>query len=231
MEDDVKAAVFGNVGTMVTFRVGATDAEAFEKEFAPVFTMDDIVNLSAFQVYMRLMIDGVGSKPFSARTLDPIARPAHSYAQAVIAHSRTTYGKPVNEVTDEVTEFYRSMKPELVQKPKEESQVKVREIKDDTPLPKPKTERREGERREGERRKDERRSGQPERVKEPREKPTHFDDKPAMSLKDALAKAMSEKEAELPKGSKEHIEKEREERSEARREVAEEVLRKLIQEE
>jgi hypothetical protein len=106
MEDEVRAAVFGNVGTMVTFRVGATDAEVFEKEFAPYFTMDDIVNLSAFQVYLRLMIDGVGSKPFSAHTLDPVSAPPHSYAQDVINFSRYTYGRPLKEVQEEVSAFY-----------------------------------------------------------------------------------------------------------------------------
>ena len=106
MTDDVRSAVFGNVGTMITFRVGATDAEIFEKEFAPYFIMDDFVNLSAHQIYLRLMIDGVGSNPFSARTLDPIQKPAHSYAQAVIAHTRATYAKPKFAVEDEVAAFY-----------------------------------------------------------------------------------------------------------------------------
>lgn len=231
MEDEVKAAVFGNVGTMITFRVGATDAEAFEKEFAPYFTMDDIVNLSAFQIYLRLMIDGVGSKPFSARTLDPIARPTHSYAQAVIAYSRTQFAKPVNEVIEEVSTFYSSFKPEPY-KPKEpQAEVKVREIKNDTPLVTKKTTETTPERRREERRQDERRSDDRRRVISQEHK---FDDKPVMSLKDALAKAMSEKTLEIPKASKEHIEERREEiaqEEKRRREVDEATLRKLIEEE
>jgi energy-coupling factor transporter ATP-binding protein EcfA2 len=107
MTDEVKAAVFGNVGTMIVFRVGATDAEAFEKEFAPVFTLDDIVNLSAYQIYLRLMIDGQGSKPFSARTLNQIAKPPHSSAQVIITHSRTHYGKQKFLVEEEIMEFYK----------------------------------------------------------------------------------------------------------------------------
>ncbi len=112
MEDEVKAAVFGNVGTMIVFRVGATDAEIFEKEFAPVFIMDDIVNLSAHQIYLRLMIDGVGSQPFSARTLDPVQQPASSFSQAIIAHSRATYGRPRFDVEDEIVAFYTPTKKE-----------------------------------------------------------------------------------------------------------------------
>lgn len=131
MTDEVKAAVFGNVGTMITFRVGATDAELFEKEFAPYFTMDDIVNLSARQIYLRLMIDGQGSKPFSAHTLDQIQKPAYSFAEQVIAHSRKTYAKPKKIVEEEIQEFY---KPIPKEEKKVDKAVPVREIRDDTPL-------------------------------------------------------------------------------------------------
>ncbi len=228
MEDEVKAAVFGNVGTMITFRVGATDATAFEKEFAPVFTMDDIVNLSAYQVYMRLMIDGVGSKPFSATMLPPMERPAMSYAQAIIAHSRATYGKPVFAVSEEVSKFYSSFKEEKKLKEPEGSTLKVRTIRDDTPLPEARPPRRaeaKPERREERRREDRRREDR----RTPKEEPSPtFDEKPAMSLKDALAKAMAEKGGEPVPVPKQKMETENER---VQREVAEEVLRKLIADE
>lgn len=263
MEDEVKAAVFGNVGTMITFRVGATDAEAFEKEFAPKFTMDDIVNLGAYQVYMRLMIDGVGSPPFSAHTLDPIQKQPHSYAQAIIAHSRATYGKPVFEVTEEVTEFYKPIVKEE-KKPEGEGTLKVREIRNDTPYPQAKsypkrtseptdprreqaaeskpaptysrTTERKGERRTDERRSDDRRreDRRDDRREDRPERPAHdgsFDDKPAMSLKDALAKAMKEREPVAPPASSENIEARCEEVEHKKREVEEGILRKLILEE
>ncbi len=88
MPDEVRAAVFGNVGTMVIFRVGSYDAEIFEKEYAPNFTRDDIVNLGKTQIYLRLMIDSVGSKPFSAVTLAPFPRPEISYREDIIKYSR-----------------------------------------------------------------------------------------------------------------------------------------------
>lgn len=119
MTDEVKSAVFGNVGTMITFRVGATDAEVFEKEFAPYFVLDDFVNLSAHQIYLRLMIDSQGSKPFSATTLPPIQKPAHSNEQAVIAFSRSVYAKPKFLVEDEIMEFYKPAPK--VEKPKPEN--------------------------------------------------------------------------------------------------------------
>jgi hypothetical protein len=237
MEDEVKAAVFGNVGTMITFRVGATDGEIFEKEFAPYFTMDDVVNLSAFQVYLRLMIDGVGSKPFSATMLPPMPKPPISHATAIIAHSRATYAKPVMEVTDEVTEFYKPvLKPEVPKK--DEATVRVREIRDDTPLPEKKREERRPERnteRAPERRREDRREGGDRRREDRpaparREESATFDEKPAMSLKDALAKAMAEGNQGTPPASKEHIEERRAEEA-RKREVDEALLRKLISDE
>ncbi|MFH1430242.1 MAG: type IV secretion system DNA-binding domain-containing protein [Candidatus Uhrbacteria bacterium] len=68
----VRDAVFGNVGTLVSFRVGAADAEWLEPEFQPTFLQEDIVNLPKWSVYLRLMINGVASEPFSAGTLLPI---------------------------------------------------------------------------------------------------------------------------------------------------------------
>lgn len=90
LSDEVKAAVFGNVGTMAAFRVGATDAEELEKEFQPTFMQEDIVKLPAFHIYMRLMIDGVASDPFSATTLPPISQPSH-LKDEIIERSRTRY--------------------------------------------------------------------------------------------------------------------------------------------
>lgn len=238
MEDDVKAAVFGNVGTMITFRVGASDAEAFEKEFAPYFTMDDIVNLSAYQVYLRLMIDGVGSKPFSAHTLDPIERPPYSFADAVIAHSRAAYSKPVQQVVDEVTEFYKPiLKEEKSPERREEAHVvKVREIRKDTPFPEERqsparNERRNDDRRREERGRGDRREERKEPAHVPRQQEAQFDDKPAVSLKDALVKAMKESKQDAAPASREHIEQRREEAKQEKKEVPEDLLRKLIQEE
>ncbi len=106
LTDNVKAAVFGNVGTTIAFRVGATDAEQLEKEFAPSFTADDIVNLGARQIYLRLSIDGVGSKPFSSRTMAPIADDDIDYLPAIIASSRMCFSKEKKEVEKEVAAWY-----------------------------------------------------------------------------------------------------------------------------
>lgn len=69
LEEPVQDAIFGNVGTIIAFRVGAEDAQYLAREFFPVFSEADFINLPPHHIYLRLMIDGVMSKPFSARTL------------------------------------------------------------------------------------------------------------------------------------------------------------------
>jgi len=102
MEEEVRAAVFGNVGTMVAFRVGSYDAEVLEKEFSPRFTAEDIVNLGMYQIYLRLMIDGMGSQPFSATNLPPIAPPAISYVSQIMESSRAQFAQPRGGVEDQI---------------------------------------------------------------------------------------------------------------------------------
>ncbi len=94
MEEEVRDAVFGNVGTMITFRVGAFDAEVLEKEFAPQFTAEDLVNLGIYQMYLKLMIDGVTSHPFSAKGMAPIARGEINFKEAVLRSSREQFAQP-----------------------------------------------------------------------------------------------------------------------------------------
>ncbi len=106
MPEEVQAAVFGNVGTMIVFRVGSTDAEVFEKEFAPEFTAEDIVNLGFAEIYLRLMINGIGSKPFSAITLPPIAQPNISFAKEVVEETRKTYASPRALVEGATAKWY-----------------------------------------------------------------------------------------------------------------------------
>jgi hypothetical protein len=110
MEEEVRDAVFGNVGTMVTFRVGAYDADVLEKEFAPVFTAEDIVNLGLRQIYLKLMIDSVSSQPFSATTMPPIPLPAVTYVDEVVGYSRKTYAKEREEVEQAIIEWHTPVK-------------------------------------------------------------------------------------------------------------------------
>ncbi len=101
LDETVLAAVIGNVGTLVTFRVGSTDAEILAKEFAPTFVETDLVNLTKFQIYLKLMIDGVASQPFSANTLSPINISTNS-AEKVIKVSRERYATERANIEDKI---------------------------------------------------------------------------------------------------------------------------------
>ncbi|TWI96825.1 type IV secretion system coupling TraD/TrwB family protein [Mucilaginibacter frigoritolerans] len=68
LPDEVQSAILGNVGTIICFRLGTHDAKIIADEFYPVFTVDDFINLPRFHMYLRVLIDGVASKPFSAKT-------------------------------------------------------------------------------------------------------------------------------------------------------------------
>ncbi len=97
----VRDAVFGNVGTLVMFRIGGEDAEFVAKEFAPHFIEEDMVNLGKYEVYLKLMIDGVASNPFSATTLPPIAE-FQGNRNKVIKVSRERYATPVAVIEDKI---------------------------------------------------------------------------------------------------------------------------------
>jgi len=102
----VRDAVFGNVGTIVSFRVGAEDAEFLEKEFTPEFTIQDIVNMPNYHIYLRLMIDGVTSRPFSAGTLPPIALSVNiKNREKIIQSSRAQYAQPREEVEQQIVSW------------------------------------------------------------------------------------------------------------------------------
>jgi energy-coupling factor transporter ATP-binding protein EcfA2 len=106
MEEEVRNAVFGNVGTIISFRVGPFDAEVLETVFTPKFLAADIVNLGFAQIYLSLMIDGIGSQPFSAVTLPPIAPPHVSYKEMAIAESRRQFAGVRQAVEDAINAWH-----------------------------------------------------------------------------------------------------------------------------
>lgn len=71
LTDEIRKAILGNVGTLISFRVGSYDARYLEDEFLPVFNTIDLENIDKHQVYLKMAIDGLGCRPFSARTLPP----------------------------------------------------------------------------------------------------------------------------------------------------------------
>ena len=102
----VRDAVFGNVGTTIIFRVGAEDAEFLEPEFEPEFVPQDIVNLPNYKIYLKLMIDGVTSRPFSAKTLPPLVKTGDKKVEEeVIRSSRALYCRPKAVVEREINDW------------------------------------------------------------------------------------------------------------------------------
>ncbi|MBI1975571.1 MAG: type IV secretion system DNA-binding domain-containing protein [Candidatus Vogelbacteria bacterium] len=122
MPETVRNAVFGNVGTTISFRVGPFDAEVLEKIFMPQFTAEDLIGLGFAQVYMTLMIDGVGSPPFSATTMAPIAPDEISHKAAVIRQSRTRFGQPRQGVEEEIRKWHEPIQPATVRPAKEKNE-------------------------------------------------------------------------------------------------------------
>ncbi len=122
MTENVRDAVVGNVGTMIIFRIGSADAEMFEKEFMPIFTAEDIVNLDFAQMYLRMTIDGIASKPFSGTSLPPIAPPVISFREEVMRASRRNFANNRAEVEAVIAKELATEEPE-------------RRPKSDTPRP------------------------------------------------------------------------------------------------
>jgi len=105
MEEEVRDAVFGNVGTLISFRVGAEDAEYLEKEFSPEFLAQDFVNLAKYDIYIKLMIDGLAGRPFSAKTLPPFIKSKATNKEKIINVSREKCGTPRLRVEEKIAKW------------------------------------------------------------------------------------------------------------------------------
>jgi len=102
-DESIKKAVFGNVGTMLCYKIGAQDAEYMAKEMAPVFTDQDLVNIDKYKAVMKLSIDTQPSKPFSMIPLNPYTEVGDAKAAAAFKQlSRLKYGRDVEFVNREI---------------------------------------------------------------------------------------------------------------------------------
>lgn len=112
LSDDIKDAVFGNVGSMVIFRVGAEDAKFLEPQLAPTFKQGDIVNIDNHNAYVRLLVNGRPAKPFNMTTMPP---PKGN--QAIVGKlkelSALKYGRPREEVEEDIARRYRREPPPM----------------------------------------------------------------------------------------------------------------------
>ncbi len=99
LSDKIRTTVFGNVGSMVTFRVGGDDAKVLAAEYNPRFSERDIINLGVRDFYCKMSIDGELREAFSGRTLD-MNIPEKNFAAECIEYSRAHYAKPAAEVQE-----------------------------------------------------------------------------------------------------------------------------------
>ena len=102
----IRDAVFGNVGSMIVFRVGAPDAEFLVKQYEPIFSQNDLVNIDNFNAYLKLLIEGQTSKPFNIKTL-PSKSGQGEIADKMKEISRLQYGRSRQEVEEETLKRLR----------------------------------------------------------------------------------------------------------------------------
>jgi hypothetical protein len=102
MDEVTRSAVFGNVGTLVAFQVGAEDAEILAAQLGGDLVPRDLLQLPRFQAYVRLLINGHPSRPFSMQTLSPRSVREPHRPEIIRRHSRHRYGRPAAEVEKEI---------------------------------------------------------------------------------------------------------------------------------
>jgi hypothetical protein len=102
MPEPVRDAVFGNVGSMVTFRVGAEDAQKLGKYYAPTFEPDDLIKLNNQHIFVNMSIDGEKTLPFSAKTLR-MPEPEHDFTTELVQASRENYASNREEVEQDIS--------------------------------------------------------------------------------------------------------------------------------
>ncbi|MBU0458353.1 hypothetical protein KKF03_02785, partial [Patescibacteria group bacterium] len=95
----VRTTIFGNIGTIVSFRVGAEDASVLEQEFNPVFKVRDIINLAVREFYIKMSVKGETRDAFSGTTMDCFT-PEKNNKDAIVDFSRKTFARPRAEVEE-----------------------------------------------------------------------------------------------------------------------------------
>ena len=102
LDDTIRDAVFGNVGTIVSYRIGVDDAEFMAKQFDPVFSEYDLTKLDRFTASVRLLAEGVPVRPFSLSIPPPPAGGNPEIRDQIRGHSRRVYGRPRAEVEERI---------------------------------------------------------------------------------------------------------------------------------
>jgi hypothetical protein len=105
LDPDIRDAVFGNVGSIASFRVGSDDAAVLEKQFVPSFEANDLMNVPNWNAFVRMLANGVPTKPFSLAAMPP-PKPDMTRVEALKDFSARHYGRPRAEVEAEISARY-----------------------------------------------------------------------------------------------------------------------------
>ncbi len=108
LEENIKKAVFGNVGSLCAFRVGSDDGEYMATQFAPVFSAHDLLNIDNRNAYVKLLIHGQTAKPFNIKTVAP-EKGNPKMLEYITLLSRAKYSRPREEVEEEIRRRHKGM--------------------------------------------------------------------------------------------------------------------------
>ncbi len=111
--EEISRAIMGNIGTLLIFRLGSIDAEVFSKELGYQVTTDELTNLPAYHIYVKMLIDGSPSSPFLALTLPPKEKPDISYREEIIAFNHLKYARRKNIVEARIVKNYTEIEKEV----------------------------------------------------------------------------------------------------------------------
>ncbi len=114
LDEDIKKAVFGNVGSMIIFRVGADDIQILEKQVEPVFDSSDLLNIENYNAYVKLLVGGHPARPFNIRTIS-MERGNPAIAESARKMSSLKYGRPRELVEEEIRNRYASLMPAIME--------------------------------------------------------------------------------------------------------------------
>lgn len=103
LTEEIKNAVFGNVGSLVSFRIGADDAEFLEKQFAPAFTAGDLMRVDNYNAFVKLLVNGQPAAPFNIKTL-PFQGGTMGHLDALRERSYILYGRPREDIEEEIAQ-------------------------------------------------------------------------------------------------------------------------------
>jgi hypothetical protein len=112
LTEEIRDAVFGNMGTIVSFRIGQNDVEALSKYFQPAFDGDDLLRVPNYNTIVRTLINGVPTQPFSMMTLPPLGNPNPKLSDALKQLSAVKHGKPRKVIEEEIFARMKTALPE-----------------------------------------------------------------------------------------------------------------------